>query len=515
MTGRSRIKLPFVVCGYCLFDGHVHVLTHVSQVVGGHSNEEEFDDVWTLGPDASAWVKKEPSGRVPRGRGGHTVVADPAHGLVVFGGISHERGGYLSDVQVLTPDLSAWQPVCATGELPCGRDKHSAVLAPGHRMLVYGGFGIQPPPDDDDEDEDEDEDKDDDEAKHGEAAVEGKRPESAGEPSEPKEEDEEGEEAGEGRGPSVDLGWFADVFALDLSTMRWTKLTTCGHAPPAAPAASSAAEGGGSGVWGALAKRAAAAQPRTPAARAAHACALLTLPGAAPAMVLFGGRAATGRLSDTWLLEGLDTPTPTWRQPELSGSAPSARSFHTCAAVIPGCVAVFGGLDVAGVHQNDLHLLHAAPSEAAWVRVRVAGIPPSPRASALIVCRAATAASGPSLLCFGGSANPSEHGDTSFHSDVHSLPLGPVLEALATATATPAGEPAEEAAAAGEELEARHEGKKVKLAHASEAAKEQVGNEQPPSAEAAAATPVPPAAPPVAFDFSKIPALEPRTGGIA
>ena len=87
-------------------------------LVGGHNLEEEYSDVWSFGAGAS-WIKHEPEGRAPRARGGHTAVSAPAHGLVVFGGISHERGGYLADVNLLAPDLSAWVPVCATGELPC------------------------------------------------------------------------------------------------------------------------------------------------------------------------------------------------------------------------------------------------------------------------------------------------------------------------------------------------------------------------------------------------------------
>ena len=165
-------------------------------------------------------------------------------------------------MQVLAPDLSAWLPVCATGELPCGRDKHSAVLAPGHRMLVFGGFGVQPPPEEEeDEDEDEDEHEDDEVKEGGKADVSEGKDDADEEPGHA--------EGGEGRGPSVDLGWFSDVYSLDLPTMRWTRLVVTGLAPPAPTSDDSG------GVWGALAKKAAAAQPRQHAARAAHACAVL------------------------------------------------------------------------------------------------------------------------------------------------------------------------------------------------------------------------------------------------
>ena len=141
-------------------------------VIGGHSNEEEFGDVWALGAaDETQWVKREPAGQAPRVRGGHSVVYDPNHGLVVFGGISHERGGYLADVQVLAPDLVHGSP-CAQ-RVSCRADGTSTVvLAPGHRMLVFGGFGVQPPPEEEeDEDEDEDEHEDDEVKEGGKADV--------------------------------------------------------------------------------------------------------------------------------------------------------------------------------------------------------------------------------------------------------------------------------------------------------------------------------------------------------
>ena len=47
-----------------------------------------------------------------------------------------------------------WEPVCVNGELPCARDKHSAVavnagtlgeggkLGRGPVMIIFGGFGL-------------------------------------------------------------------------------------------------------------------------------------------------------------------------------------------------------------------------------------------------------------------------------------------------------------------------------------------------------------------------------------
>ena len=134
-------------------------------VVGGHAAGDELADVWSLSCNTLTWKKLEPAGRPPRPRGGHTAVAVDELGVVVFGGLSHDKG-YLGDVALLggatAADL-AWTPVCATGELPQARDKHSAVVdAASRTMLVFGGFGVKPPDDEDDDDDDDDDDDGDD-----------------------------------------------------------------------------------------------------------------------------------------------------------------------------------------------------------------------------------------------------------------------------------------------------------------------------------------------------------------
>ena len=184
-------------------------------------------------------------------------------------------------------------------------------------------------------------------------------------------------------------------------------------------------------------------------------------------MLLFGGRAASGRLDDTWLLEGAgaDHPHGVWRQPTLAGASPSARSFHSCTALATpalatpalnsstmsaSCVAIFGGLDANGQHLNDLHLLHVAQGGAsssssgaeqlwAWVKVRQAGALPSPRASPLLAAvSGGTGGAGggdSDLIVFGGSSGWSEHGDTVFHGDTRTVPLARLLSAVGKAAA--------------------------------------------------------------------------------
>ena len=294
-------------------------------VFGGHGTDAEgadqaHNDVWVL-PSGAGWQQCSPEGRAALPRSGHTVSSVADVGLLIFGGLCHEKG-YLSDVTLLAPvpetGSLAWSPVCATGEFPTGRDKHTAVVAPatasvGARLLCFGGFGVMPP---NDEDEDEDEE--------GEGAG-GRDVEGEG----GTEQGGDGD-ADEPRGPSVDMGWFGDVFELEVETWRWRKLDT-------------------------------QASSSSPAARAAHACCFFGPGGEQQAgqqaeqrgehMLLFGGRTAAGRVNDTWLL---DLGTKAWAAPSLAGCPPSARSFHSAVSLTSRAgaplAAVFGGLDAASTH---------------------------------------------------------------------------------------------------------------------------------------------------------------------
>ena len=82
------------------------------------------------------------------------------------------RARHLADVQVLALDLSAWLPVCATGELPCGRDGtvRSSRLVTACSSSVAGVSRRLK----EDEDEDEDEHEDDEAGRRQGRCQEGK-----------------------------------------------------------------------------------------------------------------------------------------------------------------------------------------------------------------------------------------------------------------------------------------------------------------------------------------------------
>ncbi|KAL1521410.1 hypothetical protein AB1Y20_021074 [Prymnesium parvum] len=356
---------------------------------GGHGELPEDNELWSLRSAPKAQWERVETGvagglvRTPCARSGHSAVWADGVGLVVFGGLSHEKGRYLSDAHLLRQDEGrySWSPISASGvDLPCARDKHSAVVlqqrAEGELtspcMLVFGGFGVMPKEEESEDDSGEEEG----EHKGGE------------EPSD--------------KGPSVEMGWFDDSYALDCESWRWSKVAT--------------------------------SQSERPSPRAAHGCCSLPSDGGAQRMVVIGGRTTTGRSNDTWVLEYDGKGNGVWQQPQIAGNPPCRRSFHSCTAIVTDAshpvVCVFGGLDASANHLNDLHLLCVPLWE--WVPIVHSATAPSPRGSALL-CRKPSSSSGHSLLLFGGSAGWSDLGATDFFNDTYEVSLDGVLDAIDTA----------------------------------------------------------------------------------
>ena len=396
----------------------------------------EYDDVHILSGDGT-WSSPKPSGRTPRSRSGHTALHLPGLGLLVYGGLSAERG-YLSDASLLCEDADGslkWVPICAGGQLPCARDKHSVALVPSQEeggtpsMLVFGGFGILPPPE---EGEEAGEDVGEDVGEAGEDVGEDKTQDA--------------------RGPSVDMGWFDDAYLLDPP-------------PPATPL-----DGMGWRWQRIEAEEVGTAAERCgtrPDARAAHATSWIG--GADGAMVLFGGRTQRTRVDDTWLFfpgsqgevskgevsqgevsngrgsKGMSKGVWVELSKSLHGPCPSARSFHnlvTLAHTPRRLAALYGGLDAGGQSMGDLHLLdlgsalgpplcaHQSALQASgalgWARVRVGELAPVARGMA------AMAAVSGKLLLFGGSSEWDAQlgGASVFHNDTFCIDL---TEAIGTA----------------------------------------------------------------------------------
>ena len=163
-------------------------------VFGGFDGTNCFDDLWCLDLESKKWEKLEAKGDLPSGRASHSVATDDVQGVMYIFGGSGAHFGYTNKCDLYafhfatqtwqllwnpvddTPsarygqsmvvyneglyvwggthgtnyptdmhrfDLCGkqWQYIMTTGDLPCGRYRHQAMVK-GDEMLVVGGSGI-------------------------------------------------------------------------------------------------------------------------------------------------------------------------------------------------------------------------------------------------------------------------------------------------------------------------------------------------------------------------------------
>ena len=123
-------------------------------------------------------------------------------------------------------------------------------------------------------------------------------------------------------------------------------------------------------------------------------------------MIVFGGRCNSTLYNDVWVLENANGNggLPTWRQVTTSGTAPSARAFHSAAYDWnTNTMTVFGGRD-SSADRNDVWVLsnaNAIGGTPAWTQLTPYGVLPPARETQ-------TAVYDPKLdrlTIFGGSSN--------------------------------------------------------------------------------------------------------------
>eukprot|EP01053_Blabericola_migrator_P006979 Blabericola_migrator_1__6978@NODE_3536_length_1696_cov_156_282382_g1021_i1_p1_GENE_NODE_3536_length_1696_cov_156_282382_g1021_i1NODE_3536_length_1696_cov_156_282382_g1021_i1_p1_ORF_typecomplete_len495_score64_46Kelch_4/PF13418_6/1_6e12Kelch_4/PF13418_6/0_015Kelch_4/PF13418_6/2_2e05Kelch_4/PF13418_6/0_015Kelch_4/PF13418_6/0_82Kelch_4/PF13418_6/0_65Kelch_5/PF13854_6/7_5e07Kelch_5/PF13854_6/0_019Kelch_5/PF13854_6/2_7e06Kelch_5/PF13854_6/0_0096Kelch_5/PF13854_6/0_6Kelch_5/PF13854_6/0_00014Kelch_3/PF len=130
-----------------------------------------------------------------------------------------------------------------------------------------------------------------------------------------------------------------DCYQLDMTTMKWTKLTA---------------------TW-------------TPQARAAHGAARVE----SMQLVLYGGATGGGSLSseELYLLDVRRSPSTTWMTVPITGTTPGRRYGHSMVYGKPNLI-VFGGND--GQHcLNDIFFMHVERCPFVWIQVQ---LPPNARA---------------------------------------------------------------------------------------------------------------------------------------
>lgn len=134
------------------------------------------------------------------------------------------------------------------------------------------------------------------------------------------------------------------------------------------------------------------------------------LPSCSPHSIwVFGGADQSGNRN---CLQVMNPEARTWSTPEVTGSPPSPRTFHTSSAAIGNQLYVFGGGERGAQPVQDVKLHVFDANTLTWSQPETHGSPPSPRHGHVMV------AAGTKLFVHGGLA-----GDK-FFDDLHCIDIG-------------------------------------------------------------------------------------------
>ena len=106
----------------------------------------DLDSPWVYDPATETWVELEDTGRAPTLRHTDGAAYDPvAEVLVVFGGVSEPMGFYgaesLDDTWGYDPAANRWSESLPDGRLPTGRGGHTLVYdSVQGKMILFGGY---------------------------------------------------------------------------------------------------------------------------------------------------------------------------------------------------------------------------------------------------------------------------------------------------------------------------------------------------------------------------------------
>lgn len=104
---------------------------------GGRSGSTVYRDLWRYDLDADRWQRLTPSGSAPGARFGHAAVWVDGVGLVVWAGQS--GSSFFADLWAYDPGSTAWRKLPSTGAIPEARYGSCAVERDG-RMWISHGF---------------------------------------------------------------------------------------------------------------------------------------------------------------------------------------------------------------------------------------------------------------------------------------------------------------------------------------------------------------------------------------
>lgn len=279
-------------------------------IFGGYDGKRNHNDLFVLDIETYSWSRPQVTGQVPVGRNGHTA-ALAGRRIFVLGGWLGSGPLAASDMHTLNLDTMSWSEPSCRGEQPGSCNMHTCDCVQDKLFVFRGGDGRD---------------------------------------------------------------YLSDLHVLDLPTMTWKAGDTQGQSPPP---------------------------------RGNHASAVEPVQGQ---LFIFGGWDGRRRLND---LHVLDTIQMIWSKPELTSGMPPQPRAGMSLTHIRGVLYLFGGSGHATKCFKDLHIYD--PATRSWTA------PPISESDAIPECRAGhvAAAMDRKLLVFGGSC-----GATYFR-DCHLLDTDP------------------------------------------------------------------------------------------
>lgn len=289
-------------------------LNRVLYIFGGHDGSDETTNFWKYTVATNTWSEVVPSGASPPKRGAAVGVWDDLNNrFLLFGGNPCVAGpGCRADLWAYSPGANSWTQLASLPASQKGRAGYDGVWDPvGKRMLFFGGhdgidnvtgtFWAY------------------DAGSNSWATLSAGPPDRGGGPAAVWDDVSNQALLFGGLG---DAGRLNDLWSYARSTETWTELTPAGPVPSARTSSR--------GIWDSDSER----------------------------MLVFGGRAGVGLLSDLW---AYSPDSDTWTELIPSGTSPQPRSIHVAVwDSAGGQMLIFGG--EGGGRLNDLWALRVTPT---------------------------------------------------------------------------------------------------------------------------------------------------------
>ncbi|XP_054706204.1 kelch domain-containing protein 3-like [Uloborus diversus] len=100
-------------------------------------NEYYCNKIIRFNTESMLWEAPDVSGDIPCGRRSHSAVVYQDE-LYIFGGYNAGNNKHLNDLYKFNPETGEWTKLVAIGEGPCPRRRHCACVV-GNQMFLFGG----------------------------------------------------------------------------------------------------------------------------------------------------------------------------------------------------------------------------------------------------------------------------------------------------------------------------------------------------------------------------------------